>query len=161
MLLRKGYENSSLCYFVKIKDEKELDYIIQIVSTYVNNIINSVDDEDVYVNLLYDNLKTKINMLGSDIVSNMIGHGEVFKRRRNFLLVDKKKYGLYIKILEVEDNNNILSTVGTKNTNPLCRKYKICNEFDIDIIVPYVEKSYSLANYNPIDLNNDIVKYYK
>ena len=84
----------------------------------------------------------------------------MFKNRRNFTILSKKKYGIYIGLLDVEDNNNILNIVGRTSYEPLCKYFKVLKEEDIDIIMPYIIKSYEISKYNPIDLKHNFIELY-
>ena len=77
-----------------------------------------------------------------------------------WIILSKKKYGIYIRLLNVDDDNNILSVVGRSNYEPLCRYFKVLNENDIEVIMPYIIKSYELSKYNPIDLKNNFIELY-
>ena len=45
----------------------------------------------------------------------------MFCANRNFTIIEKRKYGLYIRMLPVEDKDNILRVVGRSTVEPLCR----------------------------------------
>lgn len=157
--IRKGYENSTLCYYIKITDLKEIAYLIELCNKLYNYLTESKVDP---VDNLFNKLLVKINSIGSNIISHYTNKGLMFKNRRNFTMISKKKYGIYIRLLNVEDNDNILSVVGRSNYEPLCRCFKINEEKDIDIIMPYIIKSYEISKYNPVDLKNNFIElYYK
>ena len=84
----------------------------------------------------------------------------MFKNKRNFKIISKKKYGIYIRLLNVEDNDNVLKVVGRTMYEPLCRYFKIKEEKDIDIIMPYIIKSYEISKFNPEDLKNNFIELY-
>ncbi len=107
-------------------------------------------------------LSIRINSIDKNVASHTTNKGLIFKTRRNFIVISKKKYGIYIRLLDVEDNDNILNVVGRTTYEPLCRCFKIKEEKDIDIIMPYIIKSYEISKYNPVDLKNNFIKlYYK
>ena len=157
--IRKGYEKSTLCYYIKITDLKEIAYLIELCNKLYNFLTESKVDP---VDNLFNKLLVKINSIGSNITSHYTNKGLMFKNRRNFTMISKKKYGIYIRLLNVEDNDNILSVVGRSNYEPLCRCFKINEEKDIDIIMPYIIKSYEISKYNPVELKNNFIElYYK
>ena len=62
--------------------------------------------------------------------------------------------------MNVEDNSNILNVVGITTYESLCRYFKIKEEKDIDIIVPYIIKSYEISKYNSVDFKNNFIELY-
>lgn len=158
--IRKGYEKSTLCHYIKITDLKEIPYLIELCNKLYDYLteskVNPVDN-------LFNKLSVKINSIGTNITSHTTNKGLMFKsRKRNFTIISKRKYGVYIRLLYVDDNDNILSVVGRSNYEPLCRCFKINEEKDIDIIMPYIIKSYEISKYNPVDLKNNFIElYYK
>ena len=155
--IRKGYENSNLCYFIKIDNLEDLHYIINLCKKlyfYLSESkINPVDE-------LFNTLSIKINAISSKVTSHTTTKGLMFRSKRNFTILSKKKYGIYIRLLNVDDDNNILNVVGRSNYEPLSRYFKLLNENDIEIIMPYIIKSYELSKYNPIDLKNNFIELY-
>ena len=86
----------------------------------------------------------------------------MFTASRNFLIIEKRSNCLYIRILAVEDENNILSVVGRRTYEPLCRSFKIKEESDIETIMPLIKTSFELTKINPIDVKNKLNElYYK
>ena len=157
LLIRKGYENSSLCYYIKTYELKDLDYIVELCNKLYSYIITPKTD---LVEILFDNLSNRINNISPNITSHITNKGLMYKNKRNFTILSKKKYGIYVRLLNVEDTNNTLSIVGRTNYEPLCRYFKVLNLDDIDTIMPYIIKSYELSKYNPIDLKNDFINLY-
>lgn len=153
--IRKGYINSTLCYYIKITDLKEIAYLIELCNKLYNYLTESKVDT---VDNLFNKLSVKINSFASNVTSHTTNKGLMFKNRRNFTIISKKKYGIYIRLLNVDDNDNILSVVRRSNYEPLCRCFKITEEKDIDIIMPYIIKSYEISKYNPVDLKNNFIE---
>lgn len=155
--IRKGYENSTLCHYIKITDLKEIPYLIELCNKLYNYLtelkVNPVDT-------LFNKLLVKINSIGSNVTSHYTKKSLMFKNKRNFTIISKKKYGIYIRLLNVEDNDNILKVVGRTAYGPLCRYFKIKEEKDIDLIMPYIIKSYEISKYNPLDLKNNFIELY-
>ena len=155
--IRKGYEKSTLCHYIKITDLKEIPYLIELCNKLYNYLteskVNPVDN-------LFNKLSVKINSIGSNVTSHYTNKGLMFKNKRNFTIISKKKYGIYIRLLNVEDNDNVLKVVGRTNYEPLCRYFKIINESDLDVIMPYIIKSYEISKYNPVDLKNNFIELY-
>lgn len=155
--IRKGYEKSTLCHYIKITDLKEIPYLINLCNKLYDYLteskVNPVDN-------LFNKLSVKINSIGSNVTSHYTNKGLIFKNKRNFTIISKKKYGIYIRLLNVEDNDNVLKVVGRTNYEPLCRYFKIINESDLDVIMPYIIKSYEISKYNPVDLKNNFIELY-
>ena len=157
LLIRKGYENSSLCYFVKINNLEELSYIIKLCKELYFFLTESKTNP---IDELFNALSIKINAISSSVTSHTTNKGLMFRNKRNFTILSKKKYGIYIRLLNVDDDNNILNIVGRTNYEPLCRYFKVLNENDIEVIMPYIIKSYELSKFNPIDLKNNFIELY-
>ncbi len=157
LLIRKGYEKASLCYFTKIDKLENLNYVIEIIKNYYSYISETNIDP---IDNLFNTLSFKINSINTNVTSHTTNKGLMFKNRRNFTILSKKKYGIYIRLLDVEDNNNILNIVGRTSYEPLCKYFKVLKEEDIDIIMPYIIKSYEISKYNPIDLKHNFIELY-
>ena len=157
LLIRKGYEMASLCYFTKIDKLENLNYVIEIIKNYYSYISETNIDP---IDNLFNTLSFKINSINTNVTFHTTNKGLMFKNRRNFTILSKKKYGIYIRLLNVEDNSNILSVVGRTTYEPLCRYFKIKEEKDIDVIMPYIIKSYEISKYNPIFLKHNFVNLY-
>ena len=155
--IRKGYENSTLCYYIKITVLKEIAYLIELCNKLYSYLSESKLDP---IDKLYNQLSIKINSIGSNVTSHTTNKGLMFKNKRNFTIISKKKYGIYIRLLNVEDNSNILNVVGRTTYEPLCRYFKIKEEKDIDIIMPYIIKSYEISKYNSVDFKNNFIELY-
>ena len=63
----------------------------------------------------------------------------MFKANRNFAILERRKYGINVRILEVEDNDKLLSIVGRTNYEPLCRSFKIKTNEDIVKYINYIK----------------------
>ena len=98
--------------------------------------------------------------LGDNIVCNKLYRDYRFKLKRNFISISKRKYGLYVRLLKVEDNQNILDYTYQTGAEPLCMTYKIFNGNDIETIIPYIKKSYMLSRCVAIDVKNELNKLY-
>ena len=145
--IRKGYEKSTLCHYIKITDLKEIPYLIELCNKLYDYLteskVNPVDN-------LFNKLSIKINSIGSNVTSHYTNKGLMFKNKRNFKIISKKKYGIYIR----------LNVIGRTMYEPLCRYFKIKEEKDIDIIMPYIIKSYEISKFNPEDLKNNFIELY-
>ncbi len=84
----------------------------------------------------------------------------MFKANRNFAILERRKYGINVRILEVKDNDNLLSVVGRTNYEPLCRSFKIKTNEDINKYINYIKSSFELTKINPIDLKNGLTDSY-
>ncbi len=133
LLIRKGYEKSSLCYYVKVDKLENLNYVIELIRNYYSYISESNIDS---IDNLFNTLSFKINSINSNVTSYTTNKGLVFRNKRNFTILSKRKYGIYVRLLDVEDNNNILNIVSRTNYEPLCRYFKVLKEENIDIIMP-------------------------
>lgn len=154
---RKGYGNNSICYSLIVEDNTSCDYAIKMIKDMYNYFISpreSLSDK------LFNILKFKITTISESITSHNTNKGLIFKDRRNFVLLSKTNYGVYVRILNVENNNNILNVVTRKKYEPLCLSYKVKTESDIDVILPYINSSYNLNKINPYDLKDEFYKYY-
>lgn len=154
---RKGYENNSICYSLIVEDNTSCDYAIKIIKDMYDYFVNpkeSLNDK------LFNILKFKITTISDSITFHNTNKGLMFKDRRNFVLLSKTNYGIYVKILKVENQDNILNIVTRKNYEPLCLSYKVKEESDIDVILPYINSSYALNKINPYDLKEEFYKYY-
>lgn len=155
--LKKGYENTSLCYCITVENDDDILYVKKI-SQNLYSYINS-PKEDTGSKLL-DILIFKIKTLSENITMHKTNKGIVFKSKRNFALLSKTNYGIYIKILNVNNKDNILNVVTRKSYEPLCLSYKILNIEDIDKIFPYIIESYNISKINPVDLKHKFYELY-
>lgn len=107
-----------------------MDYVIELCRNYYSYIsetsINPIDN-------LFNTLSFKINSINTNVTSHTTNKGLIFKNKRNFTILSKKKYGIYVRLLNVEDKNNILNIVGRTSYEPLCRYFKLLREEDIHI----------------------------
>lgn len=155
--IRKGYESSSLCYFMIISKLDDIDYIETICNNLYNYLVQPKEDK---ISKLFSKLLKEINSIDDSITAHTTNKGLMFKGRRNFTIISKKRYGIYIRLLNVEDNENVLKVVGRSNYEPLCRYFKLYNENDIDVIMPYINKSFEISKYNPKDLKHNFIELY-
>lgn len=154
---RKGYKSNSICYSLIVEDNASCDYAIKIIQDMYNYFANpkeSLSDK------LFNILKFKITTISNSITFHNTNKGLMFKDRRNFVLLSKTNYGIYVRVLKVENKDNILNIVTRKNYEPLCLSYKVKEESDIDVILPYINSSYDLNKINPYDLKEEFYKYY-
>lgn len=154
---KKGYENNSLCYCMIVESNEDILYVKKLVQN-LYDYINS-PKEDIGAKLL-DVLSFKIKTLSEDITTHKTNKGLVFRNKRNFAILCKTNYGVYIRILNVNNQDNILHIVTRKSYEPLCLSYKILNTEDIEEIFPYIIESYKISKINPIDLKNKFYELY-
>lgn len=155
--IRKGYENSSLCYFMIINNFEDLYYVKTISSNLYNYLTQPKEDK---ISKLFTKLLKQINSIDDSITTHTTNKGLMFRGGRNFTIISKKRYGIHIRLLNVDDNENVLKVVGRSNYEPLCRYFKLYDENDIDIIMPYINKSFEISKYNPKDLKNNFIELY-
>lgn len=158
LLIRKGYEKNNICYSLIVEDGASCDYAIKIIENMYNFFTTPQKNLS---DTLFDILKFKIKTINSSISEHRTNKGLMFKGKRNFVLLSKTKYGVYVKLLNVSNPNNKLSVITRKNYEPLCLSYKVKNNKDIDILFPYIKESYSKCNINPIDLKYEFYKIYQ
>lgn len=154
---RKGYENGSICYSMIVEDNITCNYVVNIMKQIFDFL---VDPPKNLNDILFDNLKNKITSISKSITCHCTNKGLVFKDNRNFVMISKTGYGVYLKLLNVNDDNHILNVITRKTYEPLCLSYKVKELSDIDIILPFIQESYKLNKINPIDLKNEYYKIY-
>lgn len=158
LLIRKGYENNSICYYLTVEDDNSLDYTTKII----NNMCHFFTTPQESLNdILFNRLKFKIKSLNTSISEHTVNKGLIFKCKRNFALLTKTNYGVYVRLLNVNNSNNVLNVVTRKSYEPLCLSYKVKNEEDINILFPYIKESYEICSINPIDLKYEFYKIYQ
>lgn len=157
LINRKGYDTSSICYSLVVENDDDCDYVIKIVKEmykYFSTPQESLSDK------LFNILKLRITAISETITFHNTSKGLAFKDRRNFVLLSKTNYGIYVKVLKVDNKDNILSIITHKSYEPLCLSYKVREKADIDIIFPFIKKSFELNKINPCDLKEKLYKYY-
>lgn len=150
--LRKGYENTSLNYYLRVKDISNLEYEFKLAKELYDYLKKT---QEPSCELLFKKISNKIVELGDNIVCN-----KLYRDYRFFISISKRKYGLYVRLLKVEDNQNILDYTYQTGAEPLCMTYKIFNGNDIETIIPYIKKSYMLSRCVAIDVKNELNKLY-
>ena len=155
--IRKGYEKTNFGYYIKIDNTNDLKYVINLCQKLYNSLLVTKQNISDY---LLEKIKQKIINTDSNFITKTIGKGLVFKNGRNFAAVAKTKYGLYIRLLNVEDNNKILEKVGKRYDGPLCKCFKVYKESDIDIIFPYIIRSSELSKIIPLDIKYNLMNLY-
>ncbi len=158
--IRKGYEKCSLKYKMRVGDANSLNYAKYLIDKEYEQITNPfmINHLNNLTKILTDNVKS----IDRSIKKKKIIKGIVLTASRNFLIIEKRSNCLYIRILAVEDENNILSVVGRRTYEPLCRSFKIKEESDIETIMPLIKTSFELTKINPIDVKNKLNElYYK
>ena len=155
--LKKGYENTSLNYYLRVKDISNLEYAFELAKELYDYLKKP---QEPICELLFKKISNKIMELGDNIVCNKLYRDYRFKSKRNFIFISKRKYGLYVRLLKVEDNQNILDYTYQTGAEPLYMTYKISNGNDIETIIPYIKKSYMLSRCVAIDVKNELNKLY-
>jgi predicted transport protein len=157
LFIRKGYEKNSICYSIIVEDNITCDYISDILNKFYKY---QTMPYEKFNDKLFNILKLKVNSISESITLHNTNKGLMFKDKRNFAMLSQTNYGIYVKLLNVADENNILNIVTRKNYEPLCRSYKVKDLSDVDIIIPFIKKSYELNKINPIGLKHEFFKYY-
>ena len=147
--IRKGYENTSLSYYLRVEDINNLEYVFELAKELYGYLKTAHEHT---CELLFKNISNRIMELGDNIVCNKLYRDYRFKSKRN--------YGLYVRLLKVEDTQNILDYTYQTGTEPLCMTYKISNGNDIETIIPYIIKSYNISKCVAIDVKYELNKLY-
>ena len=150
LFLRKGYNGSSLCYSMYIKDKISLKYAKKMIDNLYDIVVNSTKDN--LTNFLFNETINSVERIDFQIKCKQLNKGTMFYGKRNFTIVAKRREGLYIRLLPVKDPKNLLSVVGRTTYEPLCRSYYIKEKKDIKKILPLIKESYELTKYPAIDV---------
>lgn len=154
---RRGYEKTALCYTFQVTTKSDIDYCIYLINIFFdekNKPYKSVSD------ILEKYLKNKIILYGNDMIYKKTKKYYVFCTKKNFIKYYKTNYGLNVRILKVEDQNNIFDLLNRSTFEPLCLSYRAKTIQDIDLLLPYIKKSYTISHYNSLDYNNNLMRYY-
>lgn len=155
LTVQKGRENQRLSLAMTVSNADELEYAKRIFDKEYELINDKTEEKRV--NELYTILYSKIKGINKSVSAMKINKGTIFKGKRNFCILEKRKYGYNIRLLPVVDTDNILGVVGRSKYEPLCRYFKVKDISDIDIIMPYLERAYEMTKYPAIDIKNGIV----
>ncbi|MDO5568980.1 MAG: hypothetical protein Q4G04_02550 [bacterium] len=158
VIFRKSYEKHALSYAINVSDEKTLQYAIMLFKAEYELLIDPFKDNLVVD--LQNELSKRIKGISSSIVKKKLNKGIVFKTTRNFVILEKRKYGIRVRLSNVEDNENVLKEVGRGSYDHLCKYYNVINYADIEKILPYVRESFELTKYNINDVKSGIYKMY-
>ena len=140
LFIRNGYENCALCYAMYVNDSDSVNYVLGLF----NHLYNIVTDPYMnnYVNNLLKKISNNIKEIDRSIKTKKLNKGIMFYSNRNFTIIEKRKYGLYIRMLSVEDKDNILGVVGRSTVESLCRFFKVIEEKDIELVMPLIKESF-------------------
>lgn len=155
MYIKKGYEKDKLSLCLKVDNEETLEYAKKILDREYQ-ILND-NEEQKYIEDLEDELCIRTRKINSSITSLKTIKGRVFKGKRNFCIVEKRKNCLYMRLLPVKDEQGILGKVGRGSYDPLSKKFIINKVEDIDVIIPYLKVAYEMTKYPASDINNGII----
>ena len=103
--IRKGYENTSLRYYLRVDNINDLKYSFELAKELYGYLKTP---HQLICELLFENISNRIMELGDNIVCNKLYRDYRFKSKRNYISIIKKNYGLYVRLLKVEDTQNIL-----------------------------------------------------
>ena len=140
-----------MCYYLLVEDITNLEYSFELAKELYDYIKKT---QEPICELLFKNISNRIMELGDNIVCNKLYRDYRFKSKRNFISITKRNYGLYVRLLKVEDTKNILNYTYQTGSEPLCMTYKIFNKIDIETIIPYIIKSYNLSKCVAIDVKH-------
>lgn len=91
---------------------------------------------------------TCIKRINSSITGLKTKKEIILKGKRNLGILEKRKYGIHVRLLPVEDNN-ILKDVGRGCYETMSKYFNVENKEDIKIIIPYLEIAYEMTKYPP------------
>ena len=157
LYLRKGYEKDSICYSFDINDNNDLKYACNIFKKTFESLTDQ--SEINYVNDILEELTLRIKKIHYTIKRVKKVRGVVFKGNRNFCILERRKYGIQVRLLPVPDDNNVLKDLNRKHYEPLCKYYNINKIEEIDTIIPYLSKAFEMTKYPAIDVKNRIISY--
>lgn len=140
-----------------VEDITNLEYSFELAKELYDYIKKP---QEPICELLFKNISNRIMELGDNIICNKLYRDYRFKSKRNFISISKRNYGLYVRLLKVEDTQNILDYTYRTGVEPLCMTYKISNDNDIETIIPYIKKSYILSRSVAIDVKYELNKLY-
>ena len=152
--IRKGYTNQNLSYFVDVHNDRELDYVLEILTNYIQDILE--DKTSKMVRVLNEQIDKEILGLDSNIERKELIRATSYKTNRNFVSVEKRNYGLYIKLLPVKDKLHILFDSHNSELDPLKKAYRVKEFDDIKTIVPYIKESLQLVSRCALDVKNNL-----
>lgn len=155
---RKGYEHTALSLALDVKDNKTLDYAKKLFDKEYELLTN--DEEKVSINKLEHELYTRIKRINSSITGLKTKKGIVLKGKRNFCILEKRKYGIHVRLLPVEDKDNILKDVGRGCYETMSKYFNVEKKEDIKLIIPYLEIAYEMTKYPPQDIKDGIMPPY-
>ena len=158
LFIRKGYENCALFYAIYVNNAESVNYALKLF----NHLYDIVTDpyKENYVNNLLKEISYNIKNIDRSIKSKKLNKGIMFCANRNFTMIEKRKYGLHIRLLPVEDKNNILGVVGRSTLEPLCRFFKVKEEKDIELVMPLIKESFNKTQYPAFDIKNGLNQFY-
>ena len=158
LFIRKGYENCALCYAIYVNNAESVNYALKLFNSLYEVIIDPYKDN--YVNNLLKEISNNIKEIDRSIKAKKLNKGIMFCANRNFTMIEKRKYGLHIRLLPVEDKDNILGVVGRSTLEPLCRFFKVREEKDIELVMPLIKESFYKTKYPAYDIKNGLNKFY-
>ena len=155
LYMRKGYEKDSICYSFDINNTEDLKYACELFKKSFEDLVN--DSDNKFIDDLLKMTSDRIKKIHYTIKSSKMVRGIVFKGKRNFCILEKRKYGIQIRLLPVKDDSNVLDDVNRKHYEPLCKYYNVKKQEDIDIIIPYLEKAFEMTKYPASDIKNGLI----
>lgn len=79
--IRKGYEKSLLCYYIKIDNYELIDYIVEICGNLIICPKKSLSEQ------LYESILNQVNLTCKSISSHDSNKGLILKNKRNFAIL--------------------------------------------------------------------------
>lgn len=158
LVLRKGYENQNLCYSLKVDSDELSNYALNLFEQLYNLKTNSLRNEKI--DRLVNKMNKVILSINTDVETKTTTKGYIYKTKRNFAFIEKHKYGLRLLMLKTKDECDFIEYLNVSDYQPFKTAYKITNEDDIEIVVPYLKECYKVSKINPIDYKNNLYKDY-
>ena len=128
-------------------------------SCYENIIYNK---KDIAIKLFNEFDKQILN-ISNNIKRNYLMKNVAYKLDKKIIEVQINQSDILVsfyKDIKQFDNLNRLSIRKGYENSTLCYYIKIKEEKDIDIIMPYIIKSYEISKYNSVDLKNNFIELY-
>ncbi len=155
LYMRKGYEKDSICYCLDVGNKKTFEYACNLFKASFEDMME--DKEKNRIDELFKELSNRIKGIHYTIKGIKMVRGTVFKGKRNFCILEKRKYGIQIRLLSVKDNDNILNDLKRTHQEPLCKYFNVLEKDDINKIIPYLKDAFELTKYPALDVKNKLI----
>lgn len=155
LYMRKGYENQALCYCFDIRDNDDYDYALYLFDKLYSII--TVPSENSRISLLSKEMSREIRKIDKNVKMKKVNKGLMFSSSRNFAILEMRKHKIHIRLLPVNDSDEILGQVGRGSYDPLSKYFDLTRNEDIKVIIPYLKKAYELTKYPAKDITSGLI----